>query len=622
MKKIKYLLAMSLMLTACSNGGRQIKASYDTDVFYDYMLEGHTINDLNYVTTTDENSMRLLGNVVDGLIEQDRYGNLTPALALTTGTPSENYTVWDFEIRPNIPWADANGEKTQYTLTAEDFVSGIRYSLDNGQSDVIMEIRGLLANADSYCQGEANFKDVGVKAIDDTHIRFTLTRPCAYFNSYLVHGAFYPIPTLFYKQVKEDFATTPENMLYNGCYYLESVTDEKISFVKNENYWQADQVTFEKAEIKSVKDENEAFELFEKGKLSYSFMASEFASENKNKYDKHMYIESKDPSSYFVGYNFSSDNPNFSLAIQNDHFRKALKYGFSMTSGYAAAKKEEVNNIEEKKEQALSKNQASLDFQSTITPTGFVATSKYQDYVTLGSLANVSHELIYDSEKALQEMSLAKTELIDTVSFPVNIRVPICVDDPNNLVMAENIMNNYKTLFDTNTNFITFELMPYITQENVELSNEVKNQIINFASTLANNRYDMILLNKKATNGDPSTYLQEFTLEGNLNKTYIHMTDTLYTDLFNSANEVVDEDSRLSVLAECEAYLIEKGYIIPFSHGQATYKVSSINDFSVPRGFYGLAHYKLKGIIALESCVTLDERKEFQTTFETNKNSQ
>ena len=78
----------------------------------------------------------------------------------------------------------------------------------------------------------------------------------------------------------------------------------------------------------------------------------------------------------------------------------------------------------------------------------------------------------------------------------------------------------------------------------------------------------------------------------------------------------------MNALAECEAYLIEKGYVIPFGYGTLSYKVSSINDYSYARGFSGLAHFKLKGITALSNCLTVEEKNEFQTTYETNKNSQ
>ena len=38
MKKMKWLVAICLFLSACSSGGRQITATYDTSTFKDYML--------------------------------------------------------------------------------------------------------------------------------------------------------------------------------------------------------------------------------------------------------------------------------------------------------------------------------------------------------------------------------------------------------------------------------------------------------------------------------------------------------------------------------------------------------------------------------------------------------
>ena len=99
------------------------------------------------------------------------------------------------------------------------------------------------------------------------------------------------------------------------------------------------------------------------------------------------------------------------------------------------------------------------------------------------------------------------------------------------------------------------------------------------------------------------------------------MKDEVYDALYSAASVIKDADSRLKALAECEAYLITKGFVVPYSHGKLSYKVSSINDYTMPRGSYGLSRFKLKGVKATENAVTIKERDEFKAAYEEAKSS-
>lgn len=624
MKKLIWMMACCLFLSACSSNGRQITAAYDASTYKDYMLESDPIDSLNYLVTDDDTNLRLLGNLVDGLVEEDRYGNLSGALATDTGRPNEDATVWEFTLRDQVYWVDSNGEQTEYSVTADDFVCGLQYVLDPAnQSSYASQVRDIIAGADAYYTGQGEWNDVGISAIDNRTIRFTLTRSCSYFNSYLLNGGFYPLCSDFYAIVGANFATSPENMLYNGCYYLSEYSTEEIHYVKNKSYWQADQVTFDEGSIVMMDDAQAAFEAFLDGKLSYAYLSSNEAISDRSKYDNHMYLDTKNCESQMLAYNFASNDNNFALAIQNDSFRLALQSAFDIYSAFEldstdSAASNEERSEEQVTEDALTKNQTNESYQSTITPTGFVSTSSNTDYVTLGSLANYSGISLYSSSKANEYMKQAMAELEGTVSFPVNIRIPVCVDEVDNVSSLQRLITNYGETFEDADQFIHFEVLMYAENEQ-ESSFE---NLVDYQSILDSNGYDMIFVSQHASYGDPSTYLSSFTSTGELNSSFMHLEDPIYDSLFSQANAIVDHDSRLNALAECEAYLIQKGYVIPYAYGELSYKVSSINDYSYSRGFSGLAHFKLKGITALRNCLTVDEKNEFQTTYETNKNSQ
>ena len=174
-KKLCALLAFSMLLVGCKSNGRQIDASYDVDVYKDYMTMDNRVDSLNYLVTDKEKNLSLLGNLIDGLVETDRYGNLKPALAQDVGSASEKNKVWDFSIRGDVAWVDSNGKPTGYNVTADDFLTGIEYVLDKDHASKYQkQVASLIKNGEKYLKGKATFDEVGIEVVNEYTIRFTL----------------------------------------------------------------------------------------------------------------------------------------------------------------------------------------------------------------------------------------------------------------------------------------------------------------------------------------------------------------------------------------------------------------------------------------------------------------
>lgn len=605
-KKIVIFLASLMMLTGCRTNGRQIGATFDTNVYKDYMTPDNLVDNLNYLMTNDDKDLSLLGNLIDGLVETDKYGNLKPAMAQDVGTPSSNYTVWDFAIRDDVPWVNALGEQTGQYVTADDFVCGIQYVLNQkDKSAYYGEVTELILNARDYAEGKVEFGAVGVKAISQYTVRFTLTESCTYFNTYLLNGGFHPVSRSLLNEMGDDFASSPAMMWYNGAYYLESFTNEKIVYKRNENYWEVGQISFESGTITLVENNEEALDLFKDGDLSYSFIDAKYAENNSNSIDSHMYMSSISPEVYAYLFNYDTKNEALSTAFKNENFRKAILNGMNVQAG-SVTKEKEDGAAEETAESVVIGNTSS--HQSTIIPSEFVTNSLGVDYLMLGSLKDISTKSNYDRAKSLDYASKAMTELAETVTFPIEIGVPICVDDDIELNEFNRITENFDSAF------IVFKMLNYTK----DTSNK---DYPSFNRLISDNEYGMALVSILAENGDPSTYLSHFLSTDSVNNTYMDYKDEVYDALFNAADSIQASDARLMAFAECEAYLINKAVVIPFSHGKQTYKVSSINDYSLPRGSYGLARFKLKGVKATESAITINEREEFKAAYDEAKKS-
>ena len=80
-------LVLALGMTACAadkatdaTEGSPAPAVSENTVFR--KLYASEVTTLNYLITTQENEMTIAANVVDCLVEYDRYGKMEPALAL------------------------------------------------------------------------------------------------------------------------------------------------------------------------------------------------------------------------------------------------------------------------------------------------------------------------------------------------------------------------------------------------------------------------------------------------------------------------------------------------------------------------------------------------------------
>ena len=74
-KKLVLFLTCLMVLSGCRTNGRQIDVTFDANTYNDYMTKTESVDSLNYLMTNDDKDLSLLGNLIDGLVETDKYGN-------------------------------------------------------------------------------------------------------------------------------------------------------------------------------------------------------------------------------------------------------------------------------------------------------------------------------------------------------------------------------------------------------------------------------------------------------------------------------------------------------------------------------------------------------------------
>ena len=190
-------------------------------------------------------------NTYDGLVEYDMENQLKGALAESWEVSADGLK-WTFKIRQGQVWVDSQGRKVD-DITADDFVAGMQHMLDSSDGLQYL-VDGIIVNAGEYTNGDVtDFAEVGVKALDDYTLEYTLCQPTAYFDTMLGYGIFAPMSRKFYESKGGKFGDafdgeaadytygkTPNDIAYCGPYRVTNATAENtIVFEANKDYWNA-----------------------------------------------------------------------------------------------------------------------------------------------------------------------------------------------------------------------------------------------------------------------------------------------------------------------------------------------------------------------------------------------
>ncbi|MGM9537319.1 MAG: ABC transporter substrate-binding protein [Candidatus Onthomonas sp.] len=195
----------------------------------------------------------VLVNTYDGLLQYDCENELQPALAESYEV-SEDGLTYTFHIRQGVKWVDSQGRELA-EVTADDWVAGMQHLLD-AQAGMEYLVDGVLVNASQYISGEiTDFSLVGVEAVDDYTLVYTLESPCPYFTTMLGYTVFAPLCRSYYTSqggtFGEEYAVSgsgnygsgPNNIAYCGPYLISNWTAQNIIvFTYNESYWNPDNV--------------------------------------------------------------------------------------------------------------------------------------------------------------------------------------------------------------------------------------------------------------------------------------------------------------------------------------------------------------------------------------------
>ncbi|MFB5983284.1 peptide ABC transporter ATP-binding protein, partial [Streptococcus thermophilus] len=282
-------------------------------------------------------------NGVDGLMEADKYGNLVPSVAEDWSVSKDGLT-YTYKIRKGIKWYTSEGEEYA-NVTAKDFVTGLKHAVDSKAGGIYL-VQDSIAGLSDYLSGtNKDFSNVGVKAIDDYTLQYTLKKPEPYWNSKTTYSLLFPVNEDFLKNKGKDFgkSTDPTSILYNGPFLLKSLTAKSsIELVKNEHYWDKKNVHFDaiKFSYYDGSDQDALVRGFTDGAYNFARVfptSSNYASVEK-KYKDNIYYTAPGASTSAIGINIDrqsykytakktdSEKSSTKKALLNKDFRQAINF--------------------------------------------------------------------------------------------------------------------------------------------------------------------------------------------------------------------------------------------------------------------------------------------------------
>jgi len=170
---------------------------------------------------------------------------------------SEDRKQWTFTIRENARFQ--NGDP----LRAEDFKAAWLSMLEPGRDAPYSSLFDIIEGAQDFRLGRAGAGKVGISCPDDKTLVVRLNSPAAFFPSMLCHHSFGPIHPAM---LKNENWTQPVS---NGPFYIETISNSEIVFLKNHQYWDARRVSLNKLTIKFASNGDEASAMWNSGEARW-----------------------------------------------------------------------------------------------------------------------------------------------------------------------------------------------------------------------------------------------------------------------------------------------------------------------------------------------------------------
>lgn len=315
MRKNFIFIAALLFLAGCSTGETSHTDAAATTATKQEITVAvdQEMSSMDSALATDTYSITAINNVMEGLYRLTAENELELAGASELPEISEDGLTYKIKLNDKATWSDGT------PVTAADYVFGWQKAVTPATQAEYSYLFDPVKNANAIINGKTDPSELGITAIDDTTLEIQLETAAPYFESLLAFPTFFPQNEAFTSEKAEDYAKTSDDLLYNGPFVLSDFdgagTDTTWTYLKNEDYWNADAIKLETINNQVIKESSTGVNLFDTGEIDDVLLTGELAKQN---VDNEAYINLEKAGTTYLSYNQTK------AEFQNEKVRQAI----------------------------------------------------------------------------------------------------------------------------------------------------------------------------------------------------------------------------------------------------------------------------------------------------------
>ncbi|AHH10499.1 peptide ABC transporter substrate-binding protein [Borrelia coriaceae] len=487
MKIQKHMFMILLFITILSCGKDDSKENSSFKI----NIEGEP-KSIDPQLTEDKIGATITSQMFSGIVIGDsQTGGYKPGLAQSWDI-SDDGTVYTFYLRKDLVWSDG------VPITAESIKkSYLRILNKETASNYVGMLKSTIKNAEDYFEGKISESELGIKAIDELTLEISIINPKPYFLDMLVHQSFIPVPIHTIEKYGKDW-TKPENMVVSGAYKLKERTpNEKIALIKNDKYFNAQDVELQEIIFYTINDISTAYRMYENNEIDALLtIPADLMKE---------------------------------IKLRNDYYSSPINgiYYFSFNTQIKP-----IDNVKIREALTLAIDREALT--TKVLANGAIPTRNISP-----NFHNYSYGKqlkLFDPQKAKQLM--AEAGYPDGANFP-QLKIKYNTNESHKKI-AEFIQNQWANILNIK----------------VELENE---EWTSFIETKHKGDYEIARSGWLGDYSDPLTFLSLFQKEFSQFASYKYFNEK-YENLINQSDLEQDPIKRQEILRQAEAIIVEKDF--------------------------------------------------------------
>ncbi len=480
----------------------------------------------------DSNTATALMLAFEGLLNVVN-GEIAPGMAETYEV-SDDGTVYTFHLR-DAKWSDGK------EVTASDFADTYKRMLTRQDAMDLAYLIFPIKNAQPINAGEMDVSELGVEVVDDKTLVITLEAAYPFMVTLFASSAMYPIRNDLANELGTAYGSDADKFVCNGPFLLkEWAHNDRMVFVKNPDYWNADAITLEEVTLLLVADTNTMKNMYDTGEIYFMQLDSDMIPAYESSPDFQYFVSG---GVTFMCLSFNGASEETAKITQNRNFVNALS--------------------------AAIDRQALVDamFPTNSPFTGVINPAisdelggKWGDHAEY-DVTDVYHKTTADLEAAKAYMQAACEELGYASAADMPALDFFTTTGEQQRTLSEYFQSIWKDAFGLNIEIRQLEFAQY--WENLY------NQPYDIARTGWGPDYD-----------DPFTYLDMWDSRGGWNKT--GWSSDEYNELITAANKESDFAKRNDMFSQAEKILLTEAPIIPLYMSRGALVLSgNINNVSI-----------------------------------------